>query len=664
MKTNSPILLVSMPFAPLYAPSLGLSLLQGQLRRVGVQADIRYFSIDFARRIGEELYSRIAEGFPSTLALVGEWLFSHALFRKTTEDMERFVREVIRSEADSQVTTESLESFISEVLQVRSAVIPFLNDTAEQVAAAGCQIVGFTSVFQQHIASVAVAKQVKAIDPDAYIVFGGANCEAPMAEENLRQFPWIDAVVSGEGELAFQQLVLDFLSCRNTERKIPAVYRRQSSLIKLGAPHPQMSSSAVDLPHRIEMDDLPFPDYSEFMDQAKDADLNVDRIRLLFESARGCWWGEKHHCTFCGLNGGTMPFRSKSAPRALEEIKWLYERFGVQKFSAADNILDPRYFETFLPSLARAGLPVELFYEVKANLKKKHIRILRDAGVTSLQPGIESLSNEVLGIMRKGVTALQNLQTLKWCKEFGIEVAWNLLWGFPGESPTEYEAMARLVPLCEHLPPPLGVRRIRMDRFSPMFFDSDRLGFSDVRAAAAYRHIYPFSDSVLLELAYYFDYECESQETERLDVSNLTGAVEDWDKAFEGSDLLAIDKGAAIVIIDLRAVAVQKTFVFRGLERALLLACDAIHSSEALAKTTTQDLGFDTVPFLQSALQHLISLGLVISDGRSFLGLPVFLGEYSPKTHVINNIADLLQVDEVELSQDIPSFGQGRVKSC
>lgn len=32
---------------------------------------------------------------------------------------------------------------------------------------------------------------------------------------------------------------------------------------------------------------------------------------LVLEGARGCWWGEKHHCTFCGLNGSLMKFRSK-----------------------------------------------------------------------------------------------------------------------------------------------------------------------------------------------------------------------------------------------------------------------------------------------------------------------------------------------------------------
>ena len=42
-------------------------------------------------------------------------------------------------------------------------------------------------------------------------------------------------------------------------------------------------------------------------------------------------------------------------------------------------------------------------------------------------------------------TGLQNVQLLRWCREFGIEASWNILWGFPRESPADYAAMARLV---------------------------------------------------------------------------------------------------------------------------------------------------------------------------------------------------------------------------
>src|SRR5579872_2764363 len=101
-----------------------------------------------------------------------------------------------------------------------------------------------------------------------------------------------------------------------------------------------------------------------------------------------------------------------------------------------------RYFGDFIPELIEAKLGLELFFEVKANLKKEQLRMLRDAGARSLQPGVESLSTSVLSVMDKGVRGLQNVQLLKWCKELGIVPRWNLLWGFPGEPEAEYARMA------------------------------------------------------------------------------------------------------------------------------------------------------------------------------------------------------------------------------
>ena len=34
---------------------------------------------------------------------------------------------------------------------------------------------------------------------------------------------------------------------------------------------------------------------------------------VLIETSRGCWWGDRdRHFMFCGLNGATMAYRSKS----------------------------------------------------------------------------------------------------------------------------------------------------------------------------------------------------------------------------------------------------------------------------------------------------------------------------------------------------------------
>src|SRR5207253_3044818 len=158
----------------------------------------------------------------------------------------------------------------------------------------------------------------------------------------------------------------------------------------------------------------------------------------------------------------------------------LTDRHSGCDVEMTDNILDLEYFKDFIPELARRKTELGIFYETKANLRKEQIRMMRDAGIRSVQPGIESLHDSVLKQMRKGVSALQNIQLLKWCRELSITPLWNILVGFPDESPAAYAQMTQLVPLLSHLQPPGTVSLIRLDRFSPNFSEGDKLGVAKI----------------------------------------------------------------------------------------------------------------------------------------------------------------------------------------
>ena len=186
----------------------------------------------------------------------------------------------------------------------------------------------------------------------------------------------------------------------------------------------------------FDMNGLPYPEFDGFF-----ADLGASALagsfepHLVFETSRGCWWGAKHHCTFCGLNGDTMAFRAKEPERAFEEIKHLSERYHVEEARLRRQhprhaLSSTRCFRGWRLN----GYELEIFYEVKANLRHAQLEKMRNAGVNQIQPGIESFSDQVLRLMDKGCTGFQNIQLLRWCEELDIEVAWNFLAGFPGES--------------------------------------------------------------------------------------------------------------------------------------------------------------------------------------------------------------------------------------
>lgn len=613
------VLLVSMPFAYLQHPSIALSLLRQTLPQE-LRTEVLYFTFAFAEIVGPAFYEWIASGKPSPALLLGEWAFSAGLGFED-DGGEPYLDEVLgRCERAGAVP----EAAVPWLRRMRREATGFLDRAAERVLAAAPRLVGFTSVFQQHAAALGLARRLKARRPELPVVFGGANCEGVMGRATLRRFGWVDAVVSGEGERIFPELVERLLSGRSAA-DLPGVSTRET-VDGSGNGEPVPDVSVPNAPAVERMDDLPVPDYEDHFRHWRHSTLGEDYApRPLFETARGCWWGEKHHCTFCGLNGSGMAFRSKSPERVLAELEELTARHPGSSLAVVDNILDMRYLRTLVPELARRLPGLELFYEVKANLKKEHLRLLRDAGIREIQPGIESLSTEVLRLMRKGVSGLQNLQLLRWCKEVGVRPHWNFLWGFAGEPPAEYERMERLIPWLSHLQPPEAVGAHRLDRFSPNFFDGERLGYRDISPHPAYRHVYgrPGEDgSDLADLAYYFRYRHRDGREVESYVAGLRRRLEEWQEVHESSDLVAFDRDGRLLVFDYRPAAVAEVTVLSGLGRELLLACDRVRSLGGLARSFS--LGGDRE--MEESLASLLDLGLVVREGDRVLALPVPVG--------------------------------------
>ena len=394
-----------------------------------------------------------------------------------------------------------------------------------------------------------------------------------------------------------------------------------------------------------DMDTLPYPDYTAYFDRFARSRFADDwQPGTFMETSRGCWWGERQHCTFCGLNGGTMRYRSKSAARALDEMTTLATRHKGADIQIVDNILDLDYFKTLLPELAARRVDFGLFYETKSNLKREQIRLLRAAGIRQIQPGIESFSDAILKLMRKGVSALHNIQVLKWCKEFGVTPLWNLIWGFPGEPPEEYARMARLVPHLVHLPPPVSFNGLRLDRFSPNFVEQERFGFADVAPMPAYEHIYAVPDAARANLAYFFRFTHRDGRDPAAYVGPLVGAMERWQRHAKSADLFSVETGDHLVVCDLRPAAAAPLAVLDASDRAICQACDAIADRDRLAKTLADNGLALPDAALGDRLEALLARGLIIEDAGRFLSLAVPLGDYVPPPAVIARFYRLLGV--------------------
>jgi ribosomal peptide maturation radical SAM protein 1 len=592
-----------MPFGPLTRPSIALGLLAGHCRRLELECDVRYLTFWFAELAGTEEYLWLARTVAYE-AFVGDWLFTQALYGPRAESDRAYVDEVLRG------TWHLRSDTVERVLWLRPMVEPFLERCLEEIDWAQYTLVGFTSMFQQNVASLALAARVKAAHPQLTIAFGGSNWEDPMGGALRRRFPFVDLVFSGEADVSFPAT----LEARRHDRRAPA-----------------SSPEAV-----ADLDALPFPDYDAYFEQLRSVPKLADmKTELLVETARGCWWGERSHCTFCGLNGSTMAFRSKSPERVVEEIAYLRDRHGVRSMWVVDDILDMRYFRSVLPMLESARLDVELLWEVKANLSANHVRQLGAAGVRSIQPGIESLSDRVLALMRKGTTGLKNIELLKWCREYGVRPVWNILYGFPGETQADYEETRGLIEAIWHLDPPQACGRVRLDRFSPYHLDPGAFGMENVRPKAPLPHLYPFPREEVMEIAYYFDFDYADGRQPSTHAAPALEVARAW-MADSDRGLLALstDEDGTVHLDDSRrdaGPAAHRTF--DGWEAAVFLACDRACSLRELLELPAVRLAAVGEREVRSFLADCVHGRLMVRSARSWLNVAVHVParEASPR---------------------------------
>ncbi len=524
------ITLINMPFANLRLPSIALTQLKSVVEsELAGQARVRilYLNHEIAHFLGLDLYQGIAGALEANNSGIGDWFFRQAAFPKIADNAETYFQRYFPS------LTAEREQLRSQVLAKRSSLERFLQKLVMQHKLDQEDMVGFTSMFAQNTACFALARLVKERRKQVVTVMGGANCEAPMGRELAIHAEAIDFVFSGPALVSFPELVRCRIEGRDADaQRIQGVFSRENADSEAVQGHGAIGQELpLDVPVRL--------DYDSFLNDL-DKSFPGGRIApyLLFETSRGCWWGERSHCTFCGLNGGTMAYRSMPPQQALEMFRDLFERYGdrCKRFESVDNILPREYLTDVFPNIT-APPGVSMFYEVKADLKEREMEVLSKAGVTEIQPGIEALSTSTLRLMGKGTTSFQNLAFLKNCLRYGISPSWNLLIGFPGETEEVYRKYLQDMPLLVHLPPPAGAFPVRFDRYSPYFTRAAQYKL-DLVPYDFYGAIYPFGDEALANMAYYFQDRNYGDYMDQLITwqGRLAAAVADWNQRWRRTD--------------------------------------------------------------------------------------------------------------------------------
>jgi magnesium-protoporphyrin IX monomethyl ester (oxidative) cyclase len=574
------ICLVSMPYAAVERPSIAIGLLTAELRGAGIEVETRYACLDFAERIGLVGYDAVLNS--KTSLFIGEWSFATLAY---PEDY--------LSECAAEIKLRAPKRFLRSLRKIAQK---FVNEVAGEIVARKPRIVGCSSTFQQHTASIALLRAIRERDPEIITMIGGTNCESSMGMAAKRAFPWIDYVVSGEAD----EIIVPFVRALLEHGR------------NITPPLGVIDHTTIEAPRASvwSVDAIPTPDYDDYFTALDGSPLREAIVpALVVETSRGCWWGAKSHCTFCGLNGGNMSYRAKSPARAVEEFHRLAARYGVRRFTVVDNIIDMQYHREVLPHLAGHGY--DIFYETKANLRRHHMQSFTDAGVRSIQPGMESFHDEILRLLAKGNKAWMNVQLLKWAEELGMEISWVFLIDVPGQKDEWYFEMLSWLPMISHLTPPVYATPIQFIRFSPYHRDAESYGF-DLVPEPAYQYLYPLDEEEMQQLAYYFVERTSTREQglgQRLLVAWL-GVWRDQDRPV----LEMRREEDALEIIDTRSCAKAERHRLEGLAARVYLECD-----EAVERNTLRERLGD----VDDVVAMLRANNLVLDLGGKLLALAV-----------------------------------------
>jgi ribosomal peptide maturation radical SAM protein 1 len=597
------VALVNMPFSSSRFPSMQIGLLQSILAGRCITATALYLNLEFAARIGWNLYESLSN---ETLYFIGDWMFASEAFREDAPDGKLFLKRFA-----TRLSKDRLEWFWHQ--RTRGAR-EFLERCLASVPWHHYDVVGFSSVFVQNAAALALGRLLKERHPHLITVFGGANFDDEMGLEYVRALPWIDYAVLGEADETFPAL-LERLADSEAITAMPGVAHAKNGQVDYGGPSPLLR----------DLDSLPIPNYDDYFATAARLRmpnaLVANGTQIPFETARGCWWGEKHHCTFCGLNAMGMSYRSKSPARILDEIDALTSRYKTRYLGAVDNILDHRHIEGVFGVLAAQRKDYKFFYEVKANLRREQIRLLAAGGIRRIQPGIESLNTHILKLMRKGVTGIKNVRLLKWATYYRMGIAWNLLLGFPGETQEDYEQQLDLIKQLSHLPPPAGAFRISLQRFSPNFTQATTMGFDNVRPVESYGYIYPRAIDTR-RVAYFFEYNAKDTLPETV-YTPIRTEITRWQERWRGKvkpSLTYAIKDGRLSILDARRPEAPRAHKFDRLGARIYEFCgDTDRSVDQVREHLSDEMADENT--VQGFLGRFVMHGLMCEEDGTFLSL-------------------------------------------
>ncbi len=303
-----------------------------------------------------------------------------------------------------------------------------LAKTAETALASGAKIIGVSCLTENRYSALKTLEEIKKRNPDIIAVIGGLH--ATFSDKLiLDNYEFVDVVVRGEGEETLYELVKAVKNKKGFDKILGISFRKNKQII-INSPRPFMDN----------IEKLPVPAYDLFPMKKyplpPDVRMKVNQTSLVTTS-RGCPMG----CKFCETtHAWGRKVRSTSAKKLFGEVKYLYDKFGVDYIRFADDLftLKKEKVIEFCRLLIKSKLPIGFRIQARVDtIDEEMLNALKKAGCDLIEYGAESGSNKVLRAVGKNITVEKIKKTVKLTRKAGIELKYFLIVGSLEEGPNE-----------------------------------------------------------------------------------------------------------------------------------------------------------------------------------------------------------------------------------
>jgi anaerobic magnesium-protoporphyrin IX monomethyl ester cyclase len=282
-------------------------------------------------------------------------------------------------------------------------------------------VVGFSATALNIFSSMFLAGKIKEKCKKIKIVFGGPECSINNAGKELINESFVDAVIIGEGELAFSNLLL-FYQGKFKSNQLKGILLKSSDLERI---------NYVDFVSNLNS--LPFPNFDSFSLEAYKISGSLPIVM-----SRGCI----NNCSYCTEKKFWNHYRFRKAEEVFREITRDVKKYNASVLFFNDSLINGNIDELgkLCDLIIDSGIKVN--WNGNAIIRKEMtsdlLRKMHKAGCTHLVYGLENASDKVLRLMGRRYASKVAQKVLRDTRDSGIEVLANWIIGFPGETKKDF----------------------------------------------------------------------------------------------------------------------------------------------------------------------------------------------------------------------------------